>query len=737
MKTKISFFLLAAIVSAGLHAAETITGVWSYGTDELNADWSGAAPDWSNPDAVKAASCARFATAADGKIYTVNMKTMSIAEITADGWKDLYPLPKPETDSDYYGTALSCDQAGNFLVGHYFTKKPESSTVWSVFNPRTNTIERFELPVPADYEAVVDGTTRSGVGRIDCVGRVLGDLTGDAVFFIAPSFGDTAPFIRIVRISHDLSGKLKVESETSPAVPRAIGANTVAIAQPKDAMYADFAARTDAAGSFYMYLNNGGGATNFVSFSDNGAFDADLFDNPVLRSITQASTSGFDTFVIDGVRYFAINYLAAPDKSNSNAMDIAVIREDGTVMGTWKNPDYASQYGYSSIVAEPLADGTANIYVYNSTVKDGNLSPVARSAAAMVSFDPSKYVATDPSLRPGSSEDNPIVITTAEDLIALRSQLADGDNYIVLDADIDLNGIDWQVLCDENTRSKICLDGRGHVISNLHVSPTSRQNGSLIGNLTGWVRNLGLEDVSVSVSWYCVGGIAGVATDAVIENCYVTGTVTGAASGAIIGCNKGSVTISSCYSFCDTADRTGSAEYSGGLVGRADAPLMISNSYAACTVTSTGGHAGGIVSVQRSQSVTLSHVIAWNMAVDGKTTASPICAGGSPSISDCLFWDAMEVNGDAVTGGSPDSDLRKEIARWEAFSDGKVNAITGYPALNWQTRFVTASINDIMQDDTADSPAEYFNLHGIRTDHPSPGIYIVRRGTKVSKEIIR
>ena len=43
-------------------------------------------------------------------------------------------------------------------------------------------------------------------------------------------------------------------------------------------------------------------------------------------------------------------------------------------------------------------------------------------------------------------------------------------------------------------------------------------------------------------------------------------------------------------------------------------------------------------------------------------------------------------------------------------------------------------------DDAAvdtDAEPEYYNLQGVRVDNPGPGIYIVRRGETVTKEMIR
>lgn len=43
----------------------------------------------------------------------------------------------------------------------------------------------------------------------------------------------------------------------------------------------------------------------------------------------------------------------------------------------------------------------------------------------------------------------------------------------------------------------------------------------------------------------------------------------------------------------------------------------------------------------------------------------------------------------------------------------------------------------IAGEEDTDAPAEYYNLNGVRVNNPSTGLYIVRKGSKVSKVIIR
>jgi hypothetical protein len=43
----------------------------------------------------------------------------------------------------------------------------------------------------------------------------------------------------------------------------------------------------------------------------------------------------------------------------------------------------------------------------------------------------------------------------------------------------------------------------------------------------------------------------------------------------------------------------------------------------------------------------------------------------------------------------------------------------------------------VADEEVVDAPAVYYNLNGVKVVNPSKGIYIVKRGNKVSKEYIR
>lgn len=72
-------------------------------------------------------------------------------------------------------------------------------------------------------------------------------------------------------------------------------------------------------------------------------------------------------------------------------------------------------------------------------------------------------------------------------------------------------------------------------------------------------------------------------------------------------------------------------------------------------------------------------------------------------------------------------------------SNGKVvtyATIAGTGTTYAQYAAPTSGIDDIVIGDE-NAPVEYYNLQGIRVDNPTPGMYIMRQGTKTSKVIIR
>ena len=733
--------VLALAPAFNANAEATLTEVWKTANlTELNADWvSGSTPDWSSTDAIMPKQCSRFATGRDGVLYTINMKTMSIAKITKDGVQDLYKLPKLEGD-DFYGTAISMDEVGNFLIGHYFTKAPQSSQVWTIYNPTDGTARHINLGYPGDVSAdkytddlKENNGTKHGIGRIDCVGRVLGDLNGESGFFIAPQGADYAYNVRVVN-GYEEEGEIVFNADVYTATY--LGSSSPQnIVQPAVATIEEFGISAATQLKSYIICSGEGGKYDVISCYA-GAPQSLACQNmqAAWRAMPfHSKNNGFDTFVSDGRRYFLHSFVSseAEQANNSRPMSVGVFNELGEMIASWTNTDYApGNNGYNSIIAQPQADGSVLIHTYASSNSYG--------AAAVLKFTP------ESSEDMAGSENNPLHVSTADDLMGLASKCFDGTTYVVLDNDIDLTGVQYKVPFSEQaaTNKIVHFDGQHHVIKNLkgavtvtgegeeQVTTVVVQNASLFGAFRGSIKNLGVENIDVNVTWFCTGSLVGVSVgDLTIDNCYATGSAQGAASGGLVGsCNSGKLTITNCYSQVNTADNAGG--HSAGLVGRTNSDVSISYAYASGSVYSKKT-AAALINVNSDNAVvTLDNVIAWNSSVKGEELASmTVC--GNADLSNVAFFGGMLLNDEPAAGGKTAADLQQTATAWQAFSKDLVN---GYPILAWQSG--TSGISEIEAEET-DAPAEYYNLQGIKVANPENGIFIVRRGNKVTKEIIR
>ena len=175
-------------------------------------------------------------------------------------------------------------------------------------------------------------------------------------------------------------------------------------------------------------------------------------------------------------------------------------------------------------------------------------------------------------------------IKTAEQLVAFAQSVNAGnkDADAVLDADIDMTGVDWTPICQTvsyhsseatDTGYSGTFDGKGHTISNLTVTgiPGGAYSYGLFGTVSGTVKNLGMVNYTYTMGSAPdarAGSIAGqVLTGGTITNCYSvehTVTTNGNIAGGIAGCNYGG-TISNCYALNGSV--SGHDTRWGGVVG--------------------------------------------------------------------------------------------------------------------------------------------------------------------------
>lgn len=335
---------------------------WKFNVDNVAGDWDATAPDWESEDAIKAKACPRFATARNGRLYTVDMRSMSIAEITPEGeLVPLYKLPSLEGRvindvPDYYGTAISSDDAGNFLIGHLFTKN-DTYRVWTIYDPKTGKAKHFDVELPA-------GELSSG--RIDQIGRVVGNLTKEAYAYVAPkatgSLDTNKALILTFKGDSDVDG-VTCTPTMSKGLYMAGSGNTLSICQPKYTTVDEMAGK-DLNDTFYWYSKAGGIAqyTCDLFTFENGDFSS----NYCLDWNNYSRLNGFDTFVLGGKRYFVVHYSDTPD--DNSGQHIIVMDEKSNRVAEWTGSTFtAKDSGYNSITAIPSGDNQVNIYVYNCT----------------------------------------------------------------------------------------------------------------------------------------------------------------------------------------------------------------------------------------------------------------------------------------------------------------------------------------------------------------------------------
>ena len=361
-----------------------LTEQWHFVNREYDDGWDGTAPNW-DAESVKAKSCVRYATAFNGRFYTVDMVTMSIAEIDETGkLTPLYKLPSLEGRvikdvPDYYGAAISSDDYGHFLVGHYFTKDM-ANYVWTVYDPKSGKAKHFELESSASS------------ARIDNIGRVVGDLMSDAYVFVSPKA--TAKLetqkVNVIHFKGDGNiDNLTATNQFSDGIYMAGQGNTNGICQPKYETVSDMkgVALND---MFFNYSIAGG----------NIQWGVDLFNgtsqNYALNWNNYSALNGFDTFTLKGRRYFVVAFTTQEDyATNKNGQDIVIMSEDGMRVAEWKNPDYKSTMGYNTITARKLDEQNVNIYVYNCT-RDINGSTTGAIAGALLRFSEGEFTPSEP-----------------------------------------------------------------------------------------------------------------------------------------------------------------------------------------------------------------------------------------------------------------------------------------------------------------------------------------------------
>ena len=225
--------------------------------------------------------------------------------------------------------------------------------------------------------------------------------------------------------------------------------------------------------------------------------------------------------------------------------------------------------------------------------------------------------------------DGSYTVTSADGLMNIAKLVNGGksDINITLDTDIDLTGKDWTPIgTDYDNSYKGTFDGGGHTITGLTFTTNDKYAG-LFGwlNKAGTVKNVVMEGVQITSnhSLGYAGGVAGFSWGGTIENCSVSGSVSGTVyvggvvgaqiDGSITGCSssatvKGmvdvggvagqtnsSATLTACYATGNVIIEIDPVKNisGGGLVGFNGGNGVLA-CYATGNVTSTGSSTGNV-----------------------------------------------------------------------------------------------------------------------------------------------
>jgi hypothetical protein len=208
-------------------------------------------------------------------------------------------------------------------------------------------------------------------------------------------------------------------------------------------------------------------------------------------------------------------------------------------------------------------------------------------------------------------------IRTIEDLYMMRKNLS--GSYTLMN-DLDFNSVSsyrhsinktiftsgegWLPLGNSSTSMFTGnFNGNNHIIKNLYVNRPEEDYAGLFGYLSGSaakVEKLGVENVNIIGKMY-VGGVIGRAVSSTITNVYSTGEVEGKNNytGGLIG--EADAVISNTYSMANVK----STSVAGGLVGNNYSSIL--NSFAGGNVTVTGNKAGGLIGYASGGSYTTSY----------------------------------------------------------------------------------------------------------------------------------
>jgi hypothetical protein len=208
-----------------------------------------------------------------------------------------------------------------------------------------------------------------------------------------------------------------------------------------------------------------------------------------------------------------------------------------------------------------------------------------------------------------------------------------------------------------NTSSNFTLDGVN--VTNSAMNSTVNYAGGLIGGITAATGTVTIQNCQVSgaiTGAYYVGAVAGIISGAApvtIDNCSYSGDLSGTRYvGGLVGATSaataGKLTIAESYTTGSVSP--GASTYAGGLVGRVMGGVDLRDSFSASDIINTGNYSGGVAGeITTNASNTITRVYA----------SGNINSGASSTYTGGLIGNAVNVTttnvyalGDVVSGAT-------------------------------------------------------------------------------------
>ena len=309
---------------------------------------------------------------------------------------------------------------------------------------------------------------------------------------------------------------------------------------------------------------------------------------------------------------------------------------------------------YSNSTSKPVTGYTVSPEKFETEESDATVTITYTEGDVTKTAIVTVHVGPDPGY---TIEDGTYMVYNADGLMAWAAAAQDDPSIsCTLTDDITLTS-DWTPISSTFAGT---FDGNNKYISGLKIRNTDGNNAGLFAQISGTVKDLELRDVDIEVSVNpskYVGAVAGYSTGT-IENCVVSGTVTGngQGSGFSVGGVVGGSYKAKIIGCSSTASVTGNgpAGRVGGIVGSNMSSYVIAcyHTDGAITGKVTGNiYAGGVVGRNVASQVTACYASCNVNISNGQGNAGGVIGydGGGSSYNAC-YWAGTIKKGNAEQG---------------------------------------------------------------------------------------